>query len=262
MGGAVSPTPVTFPTVTPPPPLPPTATFPPPTPIPPPTWTPVTSYAGPAMRSGVSIVAARRSPPTIDGYLTDWSETIYPASYPVYGADAISNADDLSSKVMVAWDDHYLYIGARVDDDAYIQNATGKYLYRGDSVEVLLDTNVAGDFYYDVLSPDDYQLGVSPGNPTRGVNTEAYLWYPSSLAGPVTSVQIGVLSLPGGYHLELAIPWSLFNVTPFVGQHFGFAFSVSDNDTGSQNVQQSMVSSVPTRVLTRPTTWGDLTLGP
>ncbi len=249
----------------PPPPPPPTNTPLPPTPTspPPPTFTPTVSYAGPGMRPGTSIAAAyRSSPPVIDGYLSDWDEPIYPAYFPVYGAANISEQADLWANVMVAWDTTYLYIGARVEDDEYAQNASGKYLYRGDSVEILLDTNVGGDYYLDQLSLDDYQLGISPGNPTKGSNTEAYLWFPASVEGPRTNVKIGVLPLPGGYHLELAIPWSLFGVTPYQGQHFGFAFSVSDNDTTIKNVQQAMISNVATRVLARPSTWGDLTLTP
>jgi hypothetical protein len=61
---------------------------------------------------------------------------------------------------------------------------------------------------------------------------------------------------------EVAIPWSVFEVKPKSGQHFGFVLSVSDNDNLSQNVQQKMVSNVKTRILTDPTTWGDLTLAP
>jgi hypothetical protein len=73
-------------------------------------------------------------------------------------------------------------------------------------------------------------------------------------------VQIGVLATTNGYHIELAIPWSTFSVNPYAGQHFGFAFSVSDNDLGGQSVQQSLISNVSTRMLTHPMTWGDLTL--
>ena len=60
--------------------------------------------------------------------------------------------------------------------------------------------------------------------------------------------------------IEVSIPWSLFGVTPASGDHFGFVLSASDNDKSSENVQQSMVSNVKTRILTDPTTWGDLTL--
>jgi hypothetical protein len=64
----------------------------------------------------------------------------------------------------------------------------------------------------------------------------------------------------GLWRLEAAIPWSVLGITPANGMHLGFAVSVSDNDKADENLQQSMISSTPNRVLTDPTTWGDLTL--
>jgi len=213
------------------------------------------------MRPGTSVAAAyMHSAPTINGDLSDWGLGIYQANSLVYGAADHVSEGDLSANLMVGWDVNYLYIGSRIKDDIYVQISNGAYIYKGDSIEILLDTDVRTDFYYDVLSYDDYQLGVSPGNPSRGTNPEAYMWYPLSVKGPRSQVQIGVLSTANGYHLELAIPWSLYGISPYSGQHFGFAFSVSDNDNAGQAVQQTMISNVPTRMLTHPMTWGDLTL--
>ena len=257
--GEASPTPeAPEPTVT---PYPTDTPLPTETPVPTITLTPTVSYAGPGMRAGTSIAAAYLdNPPNINGDLSDWDLGIYPAAIAVYGVDKISDEADLTANVMVGWDEDYMYIGARVKDEFYQQNATGKNIFKGDSVEILLDTNVGGDYYYDTLSDDDYQLGVSPGFTSKGSNPEAYLWFPAIVEGSRSQVQIGILGTANGYHIELAIPWSVFGVTPYTGQHFGFAFSVSDNDLGGQTVQQSMISNVRTRMLTHPMTWGDLTL--
>ncbi|MBC8507972.1 MAG: hypothetical protein ISR58_01950 [Anaerolineales bacterium] len=254
-----SPTPETpTPTQT---PIPTDTPLPTDTPVPTITLTPTVSYAGPGMRAGTSIAAVHMSsPPNINGDLSDWSLGIYPAGTAVYGADKISDEADLTANVMVGWDTTYMYVGARVKDEFYQQNETGKNLFKGDSVEILLDTNVGGDFYLNTLSYDDYQLGVSPGFTSKGNNPEAYLWFPTNVEGSRSQVQIGILPTANGYHIELAIPWSVFGVNPYKGQHFGFAFSVSDNDLGGQSVQQSMISNVSTRKLTLPMTWGDLTL--
>jgi len=225
------------------------------------TPSPTISHAGPGMRSGTSIAAEYLTdPPNINGDFSDWDSRIYQASSVVYGAANRSNDADLSSTVMVGWTENYLYIGARVKDKIYVQNATGEDIFKGDSVEILLDTNVSGDYYYNQLSLDDYQLGVSPGNPRKNKNPEAYLWYPNNIAGSRSQVLIGILGTSNGYHIELAIPWSVFGVSPYDGQHFGFAFSVSDNDTSGTTEQQSMISNVLTRVLASPMTWGDLSL--
>ncbi|HEC61527.1 MAG TPA: hypothetical protein ENI27_04665, partial [bacterium] len=226
------------------------------------TWGDLTlSRANSKKRSGASMDAGyMNNPPSIDGNLADWTLNSANVSKVVYGGEKWDSAGDLSGSVMVGWDEDNIYLGAKVIDNRYVQNSTGVDLFLGDSLEILLDTNVSGDFYQKSLSGDDYQLGISPGNPSVGSNYEAYLWYPRSRAGSRAQVNIAAIAVADGYTVEVAIPWSVFNVSPGEGQHFGFAFSISDNDNLSINNQQSMVSSIPTRKLTDPTTWGDLTL--
>lgn len=235
-------------------PLPETATLPP-TPLPP-------TPTAPAMRSGPSALAYRMfSPPLIDG---DWNdlppESERPANIVVFGKDAWLGKDDLSASFRIAWDQNNLYIGVKVWDQRYVQESTGANLYQGDSIEILLDTDVKGDFYVQSLDNDDFQLGLSGGPSPIGKNMEAYLWYPSGKAGPVKTIKMAAVSTPLLYRIEAAIPWDLFGIAPVRGMHFGFALSVSDNDTPGKPGQKAMVSSAPSRVLTNPTTWGDLTL--
>jgi hypothetical protein len=225
-----------------------------------PTNTPV-SYVGPGQRSGSSITASYLNvPPTIDGSFDEWDLDQNFADSVVAGASNWNGDADLSARVTLGWDTDNLYLAARVKDDKYVQNASGKNIYKGDSVEILIDTNVSSDFYLRELTPDDYQLGMSPGSGQPGNDPEAYLWYPSSQAGERQKVKIGAMKTDDGYRIEAQIPWSTFGVTPAAVKHFGFAFSVSDNDNSSENVQQSMVSNVAPRVLTDPTSWGDLSL--
>ena len=178
----------------------------------------------------------------------------------VYGDNRLGNASDLSASLMLGWDEDNLYVGIRVKDDVYVQESSGRRIFRGDSLELLFDADVAGDFYATKLNGDDYQLGISPGNPTAGNDPEAYLWYPAEYEGSRSKVKIGALPTDDGYRVEASIPWSVLGANPGRGKHYGFAFSVSDNDKPGQEEQQSMISNVPGRLLTFPTTWGDLTL--
>lgn len=255
----------------------PTATGVPPTPVmptaiistavpasatPAPTNTPI-SYVGPAVRSGPKFVAYYfQREPTIDGVFdeAEWTMDRYPVDYLVYNTGHWSNADDLSGTVMFGWDDYFLYIAVRVKDNEYVQNTTGAKLYLGDSLEVLLDTQVSKDYYLPELSGDDFQLGISPGYAALNNSPEAYLWYPSKLAGSQQKVKIASIAADLGYRVEVKIPWELLGIDPDIGQHYGFAFSISDNDNVNREVQQSMTSIVSTRMLTDPTTWGDLEL--
>ena len=200
------------------------------------------------------------NPPEIDGELDDWDFDRYPIESVVYGGNNWNGIEDLSGRAMLGWDDDYLYVAVRVLDDVYAQDASGENLYKGDSLEILLDTDVSSDYYYGALSADDYQLGLSPGSPDPGDDPEAYLWYPRSEEGRPQKVVIGARSREDGYIIEAAIPWFNFGVDPYIGQHFGFCLSISDNDNRDKNEQQSMVSSALTRQLTDPMTWGDLTL--
>lgn len=242
--------------------VPSTATF---TPIPN-TATPTStstkvSYVGPSIRPGTKIKAYYlRREPTIDGVFDEWELPRYPVESVVYGVDHWSGKDDLSANVMVGWDDFNIYIAVKVIDDKYVQKATGEDLFMGDSLEVLMDTKVANDYYLEILSLDDYQVGISPGSPEPGTNTEAYLWYPRDERGERGKVKIGAMLTDNGYRAEFKIPWDTFNIQPVKGTHYGFAFSVSDNDRSGEKVQQSMVSSSSNRQLTNPSTWGDLEL--
>lgn len=244
---------------------------------------PTVSYAGPVKRSGPSVTAYYlTSRPTIDGDLYDWDAPIQRViNKVVYGADKHSGELDASGTVVLGWDEDYLFIGFRVKDDKYVQEATGKNLYKGDSVEILFDGVVSGDFYHQGMSNDDFQIGISPGkggiaiyqggnklaalDATGGESSgppEAYIWYPTFKAGSTSKIKIGVLESGAGYQVELRIPWNLLNVSPKSGAHYGFALSISDNDKPGTTQQQSMVSNVSTRYFADPTTWGDLYLKP
>jgi len=147
-----------------------------------------------------------------------------------------------------------------VIDDKYVQNATGIDIFKGDSIELLLDTDLMGDLNSRELNQDDYQIVFSPGRGGTNGPKEAYLYYPTVKAGALTNVNIATDGGDGLYRVEIAVPWSVFLVTPSAGMQFGFAISVSDNDNPDANVQQSMVSNVANRSLTDPTTWALLTL--
>lgn len=52
----------------------------------------------------------------------------------------------------------------RVRDDTPVQTQSGWEMFRGDSVELWLDTDLAGDFDTREGNADDWQFGFSPGN--------------------------------------------------------------------------------------------------
>jgi hypothetical protein len=218
-----------------------------------------TSTSTPNPRLAVNAIFLS-TPPTIDGPWDDWTTTQLPIPYVVFGAANWSGSDDLRGSYRVGWDSKYLYLAVKVIDDLYVQNAQGANLYKGDSIEVIIGDNPNGASPSVGMTATDFQVGISPGRPKVGENMEAYLFLPSTKAGNLPKVLVGAEPMSNGYRLETAIPWSTFAVTPAKGLVLGFVLSVSDNDNPDKDVQQSLFSTAPKRVLNDPTTWGLLTL--
>jgi hypothetical protein len=260
---AVTDTSVPSPTQTEEPTITATNTSEPPTPTDtpaPPTVTPVPAVVLPVRGAGTFVIPYMYTPPTLDGNWDDFKGQTFSANTVTYGASNWTGSDDLASSFKLGWDNKYLYVAAKVRDDKYVQDSTGSNIYKGDSIEILLDTNLYGDFYTQQLNSDDYQLGISPGNPDTKGKKEAFLWFPRDVSGSRSQVRIGSDMWQSGYRVEAAIPWSLFGVTPYAGRQFGFVFSTSDNDNESNAQQDSMVSGDAGRHLTNPTTWQELVL--
>lgn len=204
--------------------------------------------------------AALSSPPTIDADLSDWSGRGRSFSAIVFGASHWSGASDASATYHIGWTTSALYVGVQVTDNAFVQVSSGSLMYKGDIVELQLDGNLAGDYFSNALTGDDYQIGLSPGN-FSNLSSSSWRWYPRGTHGLLSNVTLEAAQTTNGYIVEAQIPWSVFGVTPSSGDRFGFALSVSDNDLAGAPVQQSMISTVSSRTLTNPTTWGTLVLG-
>lgn len=225
------------------------------------TNTPAATNTTQTIRGGQWVYAKKVSTaPTLDSVWDEWDSTKYPATYVVYGSSEWTNSADLEASFRVAWDSDYLYIAVKVFDDKYIQDATGMDIYKGDSLEILLDTNLYGDLNTAYLSGDDYQIGISPGKIDIDGEKEVFRWFPSGSAGGISGAKVASSEGDGVYRVEAAIPWSAFGVSASAGKQFGFGFSISDNDNPGEKIQQTMVSNLPYRSLTNPTTWTVLTL--
>ena len=213
--------------------------------------------------NGVPVTATFiTAPASIDGNLGEWTSTSYVANQALsYANSNWTGAGDLSANYYLAWDAEALYLAVQRIDDTFVQVSTGRYMYKGDDVEIQLDLNLAGDYSSASLSADDFQIGLSPGN-FGSIAPEAHLWFPRSSEQKLVTVVVKATQSNGGYQLEAKIPWAIFGITPKSGDRFGFALSLSDNDSPGLATWQSMVSSVSTRRVADPTTWGTLVLGP
>lgn len=237
------------------------------------TISPATSTTSPTMTSTGTTMPMRPGPiayayflntkPVLDGNWGDWKpySREYGMDFVVFGASNWEGEEDLQASYMLGWDASFLYVGVKVRDDNYVQYAHGANIYKGDSIELLIDTDLLGDFYTKYLSADDVQLGISPGYESTSGPKEAYLWYPSNVAGSRDQVVITTELEDELYRVEFKVPWSMIGVSPYAGMRLGFTIAVNDNDAEEQLVQQTMMSNNKFRTgFTDPMFWGEMIL--
>lgn len=250
------------PTATPQPPL--DLTLPPPGEAPLTDQPPATASPDNLLRPNGPVLHAVRfpAPPTVDGDVSEWGGLADVIDQVAFQPANWSGTGDTSATFALAWDSDNLYLAMQVKDEVRAQTQRDALIFKGDSLEVLLDADLAADFADAKLSSDDFQLGLSPGDLTTGdPPPQSYLWFPGERKGIPAGILLAAKPLGDGYTVEAAIPWSVFGVTPAVDDRYGFALSISDNDNTAAAEQQSMVSTVSTRKLADPTTWGTLVLG-
>jgi hypothetical protein len=208
----------------------------------------------PETNGGVIEAYYTTTPPTIDAVLAEWdSPLINDVPYDVWGDT------DNDARFTLKWDFDNLYLAIEVEDDNLFQSTTdGSVMYKGDSVEILLDKDLKGDYCSTSLSADDYQLGISPGDLPTPSSPTAWLWYPLSIKGTKIITIVSAVTASPGYIIEAAIPWSVFQGGPAGSEYYGFALSVSDNDHSGQQ-QDGMISTAPKRtIFSNPMLWGTL----
>lgn len=211
-----------------------------------------------------SDIFAPRMAASLDGDAGDWSGLpVYSSPFTVFTGDEWDGSDDLTADWQIGWDDVFLYLVVTVTDDIHAQSQSGSLMFRGDSVELQIDTDRAGD-YGPSLSPDDFQVSLSPGD-FGALPPSAWL-FQGTAAGDMrdatTPHGIVVTARPtdAGYVLEAAIPWRDLNLSPAPGMVLGLAVNVNDNDRPGVAAQEVMKSSIAGRRFGDPTSWGTLTL--
>jgi len=223
----------------------------------------ITTVVSNERRSGPALVAAyQENVPTIDGDPGDWTSSLYLADEPVFGEGYTNGDDDISADFKLGWDLDNLYLAVVVRDSKFVQEAEGTQLWLGDSLEIMMDTNVSADYSNKQISADDFHIGFSPGqlDQKKGNPPEVFIWEPPGKFGSNDDIDIAFLKTDDGYLMEAAIPWELYDVTPTSSMHFGFFFSVTDNDAIDSFRQQTIVSFASERNTYDPTTWTDLIL--
>ncbi|RLT39593.1 MAG: hypothetical protein DWI57_10005 [Chloroflexi bacterium] len=264
-------------------PLPAVDRWPPRPPVSAPTATPTAAYARPTPipptptpRAGSSVEAAAATV-QIDGNVDDWQivarqtdgrwvafdTIVYDNGCKRRYPNAYGDRIDLRARVLLAYDDSYLYVAFVVEDDGFV-GYTGSDLnfFQSDAPQLLLDLDLDGDAAVTTNDGDDKQIDFLAGVDEAGDSPASAFWDlgPGRARSRLLDAPIAATATENGYFLEAAIPWDALGVQPVSGLRLGLAASVSDNDTPGTNSQECMISAAPQREWQNPTTWGVLTL--
>lgn len=193
----------------------------------------------------------------IDGNLSEWdkSEPV-PLLNPVFQRENWKGAIDLSGKAYFAWDESSLYLAIERVDDEHLQTNSGHELYRDDSVELWLDTDLEGDFFWPEANEDDFQFVFSAGD-FASLKAEGVTYNPNR-----DERQLAVASqrLGTSYTLEIRIPWVAIGVMPRDEMILGYAVVLNDNDSPQSEEPKTQVASNLEGAYLKPRTFGNLIL--
>ncbi|MDF2923284.1 MAG: flu 1 [Paenibacillaceae bacterium] len=120
------------------------------------------------------------------------------------------------------WDDHYLYVGVSVQDNLLVNDSTDNF--DDDSVEVFIDADHNHGTVYDLK---DWHFN-------KGYNDTGLYEMLQETGG----VKHAWSAVPGGYAVEMAIPWKNLGVQAAPGVSIGFDVAVNDDDNGGQREGQ------------------------
>ena len=188
----------------------------------------------------------------MDGSVSEWrgmsSTRILGAEHLVVSVNDIKWLGDADTSAIIygGWDDENLYLALDVLDDKYLP-VTGDKTQKGDSVEIYLDMNIAGDYGSAEYSSDDFHIKLSP--PQKSQIPGLLISQGNKGRKKVISaekVKVAGAQTTNGYHLELIIPWKVLNVEKVdAGTKVGFDIGLLDRDRESKGWEKGLMWSAP-----------------
>ncbi|MCC7518545.1 MAG: hypothetical protein IT578_05105 [Verrucomicrobiae bacterium] len=178
-------------------------------------------------------------PVQVDGDLSDWENvpnavTLNSAAHATWQREDWTGPADLSATVRVAWRTDGLLVAAEVTDDIVQQPYAGADIWKGDYLNVLLDTQPASATEDGVI-----QLGISPGNFDK-LPAEVYSYRPQGQ--PAAGAKVAAKRTARGYNVEAFVPFTALGMAGVKQDQFAtFEIGVSDSD-GTPAAQQTMLT--------------------
>ncbi|MGE7225469.1 glycerophosphodiester phosphodiesterase family protein [Paenibacillus sp. PDC88] len=176
-------------------------------------------------------VSKTLTPPVIDGNVHESFWKIEQTLDVRVGEGTFKDA-----KFGLLWDNRYLYIGVRADDDNLISGASG-YWFEQDNINFFLDPTKHQSAPF---ASDDMQIGFvyQPGTTTPEFHFGAAL---NGHSGKDEKKILRAIQTTGsGWSLEVAIPWDMLHFDPVTTKELGLEVGVTDRygpDTAQQRTR-------------------------
>ncbi len=181
---------------------------------------------------GDVVFALRQNNIVVDGDITEWGEYSWvnisaPNDYRESGASGTGDANDISARLAVRWDDTRLYIAVEVTDDIYVNSSTGENIWKGDSVQVAFDVAKNGGSEYDFT--DDFEYGWAR---TQNDSLETYRWMRPDGQGSYDDTLYAIRRTGTTTYYETSLRVSDLGLATFSDTNgsVGFSFMVNDGD--------------------------------
>ncbi|OMF38097.1 hypothetical protein BK133_03740, partial [Paenibacillus sp. FSL H8-0548] len=166
--------------------------------------------------------------PVIDGKL---DETIWKIDQPM--TQQVGDAPRRESSFGLLWDNQYLYIGMKTEDDNMITGASGDWLDQ-DNMNVFIDPTLHQSAPF---ASDDMQIGLvyKPGTTTPEFHFGAAL---NNHAGKdEKKILRAINKTENGWSSEVAVPWDMLHMDPMLSNQLGMEFSATDRYDSDKSKQ-------------------------
>lgn len=159
------------------------------------------------------------TPPVLDGFDNEWTADSTLLVNKVLGG-TIANPSDLRAEYKLGWDDNYLYVFGKVNDNVLINDSPNPW--NDDCFELYIDGGNDKATTYDA---NDFQLMFR-------YNDATVYNFPTGPASP-QGVDFVMVPTSSGYHVEIRVSWSFIGIPPVTeGSKIGLDVHVNDDDDG------------------------------
>lgn len=201
-------------------------------------------------------------PPAVDGHIEDWNNVpgallLNRREQATWGGAHWKSPADLSARVWIAWRQDMLYFAAEVTDDNLRQADRAAGIWKGDSIQLILDVAPDEEPTRTYLGRGQFQIALSPGNfqhtgdPLTDCPAEAYCFKPEGFA--LKGTLVASQQTEHGYTIEAAIPWSVLGVArPAAGMPVNFEVAVFDTDGTEARPEKLLSYSTRPWAIARP----------